>query len=442
MSRINILFIILLLFAFSARAQDTLTIEQAIDTGLKNNYSIIISRNAEHIAKNNNSIGVAGFLPQANLNLNDANNITTSKVQILNAQTLTKTEISHTGVKSSNIGANGLVTWTIFNGFNAYINKSRLEELQSAGESQARMNIENTVDQIIVTYFAIVQQQKMIAVIQEAINLSLQRLKLAEAMKSIGTGSDQAILQATVDANADSARLVQQISNVLNSRADLNRLLARDPGTSFEVKNNIEINTTLTLPELQEKLDKQNAQLLVSRANVNVARYTIDNLRTQYSPLINAFGGYTYSKIQNPVSNSPLTQSSGLTYGVTASWNIFNGGVTMTNIQNSKILLQSGQMQYEDTKLSLHNDLYKFFNNYKTSMQLIKIQTSNVASARKDVDIAMGRYRLGNINDIDLRVTQQKLIDAENNLLIAQYTAKQAEIELQRLSGQLLNILQ
>ena len=33
-------------------------------------------------------------------------------------------------------------------------------------------------------------------------------------------------------------------------------------------------------------------------------------------------------------------------------------------------------------------------------------------------------------------------IDAENNLLVAQYTAKQAEIELQRLSGQLLEVVQ
>jgi outer membrane protein len=438
MNRIHILFIILL-FTAGANAQDTLTLEQAVEQGLKNNYSIIISKNAEHIARNNNSLGVAGFLPQANLNLNNTNNIAHSKVEFINPATPTK---EGSGIKSSNLAGSALVNWTIFNGFNAYINKSRLQELQSAGESQARMNIENTVDQIIITYFSIVQQQKMIAVIQEAINLSLQRLKLAEARKSIGTGSDQEILQATVDANADSARLVQQIADVINSKADLNRLLARDPGISYEVKNNIEINTSLTLPELQEKLDKQNAQLLVSKANVNVARYTIDNLKTQYSPLVNLFGGYNYSQIKNPFSASPFILNNGLTYGVTASWNIFNGGVTTTNVQNSKILLQSGKAQYEDTKLSLHNDLYKFYNNYKASMQLIKIQTNNVASARKDVDIAAGRYKLGNINDIDFRVTQQKLIDAENNLLIAQYTAKQAEIELQRLSGELLNILQ
>jgi outer membrane protein len=441
MTRTYLLLIILFLFSVLVRAQDTLTVQQAIELGLKNNYSIIISRNAEHIAKNNNWIGNAGFLPQANLNLNNANNLTNSKVQIFNAQSQTTSEISRSGATSSSISANGLVSWTVFNGFNAYINKNRLEELQRAGESQARMNVENTIDQIIVTYYSIVQQQKMVDVIQQAINLSIQRLKLAEAKSSIGSGSEQALLQATVDANADSTRLIQQISNTKNSKADLNRLLARDPGTPFEVKNNIEINASLTLPELQEKLDKQNAQLSVSRANVNVARYTIGNVKTQYAPLVNLYGGYIYNKNQSQVSNTPLTQSNGLTYGVTASWNIFNGWVTTRNLQNSKILLESGQLQYEDTKLLLHSDLFKYFNSYTTSLQVIKIQGKNVGIAMQDVNISMERYRLGNINDIDLRVTQQKLIDAENNLLMAQYTAKQAEIELQRLSGELLNVL-
>jgi outer membrane protein len=442
MIRTKLLYILIFLFSLTAKAQDTLTLEQAIDEGLKNNYSIIISRNAEQITKNNNWIGNAGFLPQANLNLNDANNITDTKATFKNTQTGELSPVNRTGVKSSNLASNALLTWTVFNGFNAYINKNRLEELQHAGEAQARMNIENTVDLIIVTYYSIVQQQKMVVVITDAINLSLQRLKLAEAMKSIGSGSEQAVLQATVDANADSTRLVQQLANVKNSKAELNRLMARDPGVPFEVKNNIAINTTLTLPELQEKLDNQNAQLLVSKANANVARYSMGNIRTQYAPLVNVFGGYTYGKTITPVSNIVAQQTNGFTYGVTASWNIFNGWVTTRNLQNSKILTRSGQLQYEDTKLLLHSDLYKYYNSYLTSLQVIRIQEKNVAAARQDVAISVERYKLGNISDIDLRVIQQKQIDAENNLLIAQYTAKQAEIELQRLSGQLLQVVQ
>jgi outer membrane protein TolC len=49
----------------------------------------------------------------------------------------------------------------------------------------------------------------------------------------------------------------------------------------------------------------------------------------------------------------------------------------------------------------------------------------------------MEKYRIGAINDIDLRETQQKLMDAETRYLLSQYRSKIAETELLRISGQL-----
>ena len=45
--------------------QDVLTLEEAIQTGLENNYNIRISRNNEAMAANSNTYGNAGFLPRA-----------------------------------------------------------------------------------------------------------------------------------------------------------------------------------------------------------------------------------------------------------------------------------------------------------------------------------------------------------------------------------------
>ncbi|WP_081990633.1 TolC family protein [Sporocytophaga myxococcoides] len=422
----------------TAFSQDTLTLEKAIEIGLENNYTIIIARNTQKIAENSNTLGNAGFLPTVDLNFNNTGNLVNTHVEY---QPPTPPRDAN-GLRPKSIAANALVNWTIFDGFNMFITKNKLQELEKAGQTKARTDIEVTVANIINTYYSIVQQQKMMYVIQEAIGLSLQRLKLAQSMKSIGTGSEQAIYQAMVDANADSTRLLQQAALIRNAKADMNRLLAREITTSFEVRPEIPINSKLEYNDLIQKLESQNAMLLTSRANANIARYDIESYRSQYLPTIGVFGGYNYTKTQNPVSPARLNRSNGLTYGVTASMNIFTGGVTNLNVQNAKILYQSSSSQYEDTKLSLKNDLYKYYNNYLTSIQLVNIQVGNVEVARKDLNIAVGRYKLGNINDIDLRITQQKLTDAENNLLSAQFTAKTAEIELQRLSGQLLNDLQ
>jgi outer membrane protein TolC len=421
----------------SSYAEDTLTVANAIEEGLQHNYSIIIARNAQTIARNNNTLGNAGFLPSVNGNYNNTSSVTSSRSELANG-----TVRQGNGIHNNTTTASALVNWTVFDGFNMFINKHKLEELEKMGEYQARMNIEITVSQIVTTYYGIVQQEKMLNVIGQAKSLTSQRLSLAKAKREIGSGSEQEYLQALVDFNADSTRYLQQQAIVNNSKADLNRFLGRSIQTPFLVKDDLQLKNDLKLNELLDKVTLLNAQLLAQQAAVNVANYTIGNYRSQYFPAVNLFGGYNYNKNITPVGAATLTQSNGLQYGVTASINIFNGGVTSLNIQNSKILLKSSHLQYEDTKLLVQNEITKFFNNYTTNLQIVNIQKNNVEMAKKDVDIAMARFRVGNISDIDLRVTQQKLIDAEYNLLAAEYSGKQAEIELQRLSGQLMNIVQ
>ncbi len=60
--KVHLLIFSVALSTFSI-AQDSLTLFDAIQTGLENNYSIIIQRNNARITANNNTYGNAGFLP-------------------------------------------------------------------------------------------------------------------------------------------------------------------------------------------------------------------------------------------------------------------------------------------------------------------------------------------------------------------------------------------
>jgi outer membrane protein TolC len=62
--------------------------------------------------------------------------------------------------------------------------------------------------------------------------------------------------------------------------------------------------------------------------------------------------------------------------------------------------------------------------------------------ARKDMEVAFEKYRLGSISDIDLRETQKKYIDAQYQLLLSEFQAKQAETELLQISGELGKMLE
>src|SRR4051794_30499763 len=73
MNRLRFSFLVVLLVwcGVTMQAQEVLTLEQAIDIALKNNYDIRISKNDAEIASRNNTAGNAGMLPKVTGVLSD-----------------------------------------------------------------------------------------------------------------------------------------------------------------------------------------------------------------------------------------------------------------------------------------------------------------------------------------------------------------------------------
>ncbi len=114
-----------------------------------------------------------------------------------------------------------------------FASKNMLDILEEMGETEARIAIENTLSSIILNYYGIIQQQKLIQVLEDAAALSMERKNIMEAKISLGAGSELQLLQSTVDLNADSINLISEMASMQKTMADLNRLLARNPEIRF-----------------------------------------------------------------------------------------------------------------------------------------------------------------------------------------------------------------
>jgi multidrug efflux pump len=423
---------VLLLASTPLFAQEKLTLDAAIAEGLKNNYNIIIAKGAADIASNNNTLGNAGFLPtlDAQAGINEAS--TNSRLVFFDGR-----EQEARGAASDAINAAVLFNWTLFDGTRMFITKNKLAELEVQGEMQARMIIENTVSDIIVQYYTIAQLEKFVLVIENALKLSEDRLKIAEQQLELGSGSELALLQSKVDRNADQSNLLQQRAALVRAKATLNQLLARQPDLDFEVETNISFDTNLSYADLLVKLENQNPQLLAARASVRVAEQEVKEFKSNHSPRLDFFTNYNYGRSQNEVGILQSNRSTGLTYGLTATFNIFNGFNTSRAVKNSKIQVLMTQAELDIQQQSMHTDLYTSFADYTANVQLANLEAENLAVAKQNVEVALESYRLGGISDFELRETQLKLMDAESRLLMAQFSAKAAEVELFRLTGSL-----
>jgi outer membrane protein len=425
-----------LLSGMHLAGQEILTLSDAIRIGLENNYSIIIQKNDAQIAGNNNTLGNAGFLPAVNLNATQ-NNTITNTVQ----ETFSTGEKEISGANNRSLNAGVQLTWTLFDGFSMFASKNMLEILEEMGETEARIEIENTLSSIILNYYGIIQQQRLIQVLEDAAALSLERKKIMEAKISLGAGSELQLLQSTVDLNADSINLISETASMQKTMADLNRLLARNPEINFILTDSISLDNKLFYDSLLLKTREQNNTLLIARNNVSLNTLAVKDFQSLRYPKLNLNAGYNYNQLNSETGYLKYNQSNGPSFGLSLTYPLFDGFNISREIKNAKVELNTMETYLKDTDLGLHTDLYKFYNDYITNLRIIGIEIINQEVARENVDVAFEKYRLGSINDIELRETQKKFIDAQYQLLLSQFRAKQAEIELLRISGELVRVL-
>jgi len=91
--------------------------------------------------------------------------------------------------------------------------------------------------------------------------------------------------------------------------------------------------------------------------------------------------------------------------------------------------------------LQIKADLVTIYYAYQNNLKLLQLEQQNLAVARENLEIAMERYKLGNLSGLELREVQKSLLDAEERLISVKYQTKLAEISLFQISGKLLEYL-
>ena len=416
-----------------SHAQDTLEIATAIQIGLENNFDIQISQGEKTIASNNNTYGNAGFLPT--VDLNGAQRYTrenTSQVFI------SGDEQNRDGAKSNNFSAGAVLNWTFFDGTSMFYTKDKLEQLEKQGIAITESVIQNIVAQIAKEFYTVALEQIRLGLLLENIGLSEDRLEIAKNKYEFGKSSKVEYLQAQVDLNRDISNHMIQQEKLASSKTALNELLARDVTLDCYVAFDPNLNTGLKYEELNAIVEKRNPELLANRYEMKAAQLVKKELFGERIPQLGFNIGYNYAKSEAEAGFLISRQSAGLNYGLTATWNIFDGLNLNRRIQNAKILEENTALNYEAIKLSLERELYSTFISYQNNIQLYSMEEQNREVAKENNEIAIERYRVGTSSPLELREAQINLLEANLRYLNAAYSVKTGEIDLLFLSGTLL----
>ncbi len=445
MNKKLILFFLLLMLSgqFSSAQDSLMTVDKAIELILKNNFSITISRNQSDIAKNNNTAGNAGELPQLSLNATGSSASNNIK-QVYS----TGTDFSKNDVLSNNLNAYASLNWTIFDGLNMFALKSQYQELEAQGDLNLKIQIENTIEQTIQIYFNIVQQQQLVKALNEEIAVSEERAKIADRKFSNGSGSKLDLLQAKVDLNAQRSALMKQQTALEESKVNLNQLLARSLDTRFGVADTVIISYHPSYDQLNTSVFQRNNELQFTEKNIHLSQLNLKEIQSLRYPRISLTGNYVFSKVDNQAGFTLLNQNQGFNYGFTATMPLFNGFTSSTGagsgysihsaVKNAKLGILNSQLQFDQTKLVIESSLMNVYREFEDNKQVLKLEEENIQYARESMNIALERFRVGLSTFVDFKVAQTGFEDAMSRLVAARYNTKVSETALMRLNGYLV----
>ena len=427
------LLLFLPLLAFSQQKMD---LEECLQIGLEQNFDIRLSRNNLQITENNATRGNAGMLPTVDLSSSFNTTAVSGSDQFpANGSEKISTRGSHT--ETLNAGVN--LNWMLFEGFRAQTSYKKLQELQKIGELNTQVAVENFIADLSAEYYNLVQQNIRMKNLRSAVRLSAERLRIVEARYQIGNMSRLDLQQARVDFNTDSSRLMHQYELLNTSRIKLNELMGnQDVDRQFQTTDTaILVVTILDKKALQERIYTDNILMKLAEKDKVISELDLKTALSQNFPYLRLNAGYGLTHFNYNRGNLDKQNTWGPNVGLTLGFRLFDGFNKAREQNNARIQIKNRELEQDRLKLSLNSQFTNIWLSYRNNIELLSLEKISLENARLNYEIAMDRYKLGDLSGLQLREAQNNLQAAEERLVSAEYSAKLYEISLMQISGRI-----
>jgi outer membrane protein TolC len=434
------LVVVLFIGGTSIHAQEIISLEDAIQTALENNHKIKIRRYDAQIKAKQVNPAMVGARPTINANASYEFGWSDASIETLNlapggeaTNTIELDGISNDVI----IGAE--ISMTLLDGKASKYRLEQLGQISQMAQLQIQQTIEQTVASVSNAYLQMAQQQAAIAITQQSIALTNERLKRTKEDASYGTSSSLKYLQIEVDLKTDSATLNNQLLAYANARRSLNQLMGQAPNTIFQVQAEVSSNRSLLLSELLSALRQNSVLLKLNNRNIELANIDVKLSQAAYKPILQAYANANFTYLQNDANFLQSNTTIGPNIGVRFQYPIFDWGARKIKEESAIMTMEQRRMEQVDTEEYLIKELYNAYATYENTIEQLRIEESNIGLFESNLKNMQNMYQMGTVTNTDVRSAQLNYNAAQNRISNYQYLIKQAEVQLYLLSGQLVN---
>lgn len=179
----------------------------------------------------------------------------------------------------------------------------------------------------------------------------------------------------------------------------------------YAAEHNIQLQKS-KLTEQQGELDlvQKKAELFPSLSFSTTQALT-------YRPLQESASNIVTDGIANSSSNK-LTENG--SYGLNASWNVWDGGINRKNIKNQKILNQIAQLNTQTTANSIQEQIAQLYIQILYSVEAKKVNEELLQTAESQYNRGKEMYNEGQISKADLAQLEAQVSSNKYNIVATQ----------------------
>lgn len=424
-------------------AQRQITLQEAFESALMHNHAIEIERVEELKAENLAIPGNAGLLPSLDLIGGGEFSLQDADLEIADFNSEggepDVRKINVNGAESRTYNASVQLSYTLFDGFRGQYRYEQLKKQNYAANLSTRIKIENTLLEVADAYLALLRAEENLGIREDNLAISEDRLERIREDRRVGTATELNVLNGEVNYNADKIELSSAGVERDNAVRNLLYLMGQELGDDVEARDSIVLNESLNPDELLRLSMAQNSALLLAEELTAIAELNKSIAGADRFPTISLSGSYGYFRQEIDASNLPLRETTGFTGAVTFRYNIFSGLSRKRSIDNAKLDVKSSREQVMNVEKEISKEVLNSYERHANTLRQLELTRLNVQTAERNFENSREAFRLGQISSIELREAQLNLLNENLRLNNLTYLAKQNELVLMVLSGQLMN---
>jgi len=462
--------VVVLVFGAAAFAQNgrPLTLKECIDMALRDNSAVRNSERQRQLAGVNVMTARSEILPRVNTSFYSGKfrrgdqqtvDIVPTEWQTVAAPVLARNLVDTIGVfplrgaptayarqdytidgfivNSNSARVN--LSWTPFD-FGQSWNRIRAANVsEDASQKSYEATQQTTILQVQQRYFEHLKALRLLEVQQEAVKSNEEQLKRTESMYEIGSVAQGDVFKQRTVLGNSRISLIRQQNAAANTRASLNVALARDPHAELNILDIEESGERddYKLDEVLKVALEKNPDLKSLEKNMRSADLEVKAAKLNYLPSVTLSASYDR---QNPAFNqvySGFKQNYNLSYGVSLSFNLFNGFTDQAQVERQSLNYGIAQENLADRERTLRLEAEQALLTLQAAKEITAINEDNLKSAEEDLRLAQERYRVGAGTLLDIITAQFNLTNAQATWVSAKYDMMIARAQLKAAMGTL-----